>query len=98
MFSKNSRNPRADQLSSHSCIHTCSHNQHLPLESLFLSQSEKLPAIALAKVEIKEHNVDRLLPQNLQSLSNCAAVSSNLEPSLRGKQPTGTLSKQGVIV
>ena len=98
MFSKNSGNPGADQLSGPPCIHTCSHNENLSLESLFLCQSEKLPAIALAKIEIQKHNIDRLSPQNLKSLFNCAAVSSNLEPGLRGEEPTCTLSKQGVIV
>ena len=67
VFSKNSRNPRTDQLRSSPCIQACSHNENLILKSLFRYQSEKLPAIALAKIEIKEHDVDRLSPQNLQS-------------------------------
>jgi hypothetical protein len=98
VFSKNSRNPRADQLRSHPWIHPCSHNENFSLKSLFLCQPQKLPAIALAKIEIKEYDVDRLSSQNLQSLSNCAAVSGNLEPGLRSEEPTCTLSKQGVIV
>src|ERR1017187_2294873 len=98
VFSKNSRNPRADKLRSHACVHTCRHNENLSLESLFLCQAEKLPPIALAKIEIKEHDIDRLAPQNLQTLSNCAAVSSNFKSRLCSEETTRTLAKQGVIV
>src|SRR5580658_10469731 len=98
MFSKNSRNPGTDQFCGHLCIYTCSHHENPSLEYLFLCQSEKFPAVALAKIEIKKHDVDCPLPQNLQSLRNCAAVSSHLEPGLCSEEATCTLSKQGVIV
>ncbi len=98
VFSKNSRNPRAHQLRGNDCIHTCRHNENLSLESLFRCQSEKLAAVALAQIEIKEHDVNRLAPQNLQTLSNCAAVSSYLESGLRSEESTCTLSEQGVII
>jgi hypothetical protein len=98
VFSKHSRNPRPDQFRGHPCIHTCCHNENFSLESLFLCQPEKLPAIALAQVEIKQHDVDRLTPQNLETLSNGAAVGSDLESGLRSQEPARTLSKQGVIV
>jgi hypothetical protein len=93
VLSKNSRNPRPDQLRSHARIHTCRDNENFSLKSLILCQSQKLPAIALAEIKIKEHNVNRFAPQNLQSLSNCPAVSSYLESRLRREQSACTLSK-----
>ena len=80
VFSKNSRNSRTDQLPCHACIHPCRHNENLSLESVFLCQSEKLPAIALAEIEIEKYYIDRLALQNLQTLSNCAAMGATSNP------------------
>jgi hypothetical protein len=49
-------------------IHTCRDNENFSPKSLILCQSQKLPAVALAEIKIKEHNVNSFAPQNLQSV------------------------------
>ena len=83
VLSKNSGNPRPDQLRSHGRIHTCRDNENLSLKSLFPRQPQKLSAIAFAKIKIKKYKVNRFAAQNLQSLCNRRAVSSHLESRFR---------------
>jgi hypothetical protein len=98
VFSKHPRNSRADQIGGNARIHARRHHQNLSPKSLLLGPLEKLAAVALTEIEIKEHDIDRFAPQNLQTFSNCAAVRSHVESRLRSEKSTCTLSKQGVIV
>ncbi len=97
VFSKNSGDSRADQLRSHLWFHTRGHDQRFSVESLFLCQPEKLPAVTLPQIEIKEYDIDLIAFQNLETFSNCPAM-GYLESRLRSEQSPRTLSKQRVII
>ena len=88
MFAKNSRNARADQLRHRSSIHSCGHKENLPIEPLFLGQSEKFSAVTLAKIEVEKHQVNRLSPEDLKSLFDSPTVGNNVESRLDAQEPS----------
>ena len=53
----------------------------------------KVAAIVPAQIEIEQHDIDWLAPQNLQTFRNGAAMAGHMESRLRGEKATGALAK-----
>ena len=85
---KHSRNAGANQLRGYQTVHARCDYENLSLETLFSCQSQKLSAITRAKIEVEENDMNGLTPQDVESLVNGSAVSSNLESRFRVEQPT----------
>ena len=58
----------------------------------------KLPAVTLTKVEVQQHKIDGLSPQDLESLFDRPAVGNNLKVRFSTQKPAHALTKQGMVV
>jgi hypothetical protein len=95
---EDSRDAAADELGSLVFVHARSHNHDLAAESLLSRQGHEFSAIALAEVEVQQHDVNRCFSQRFKTFFDGVAVRGDAEIWLCGQETRHALAEQGMVI
>ncbi len=98
VFAKDSSYPSSYELRGCRVTDTRGDDKDLAPESSLFGCPQKLSAVILTQVEVKQHQVDSLMTQSIESFGDCSAMCNDFQARLRIEQSAEALTEKGMVI